>query len=68
MRTQKRTVSGDSRRELLTQWAQSVAGALGRGLVGDPVRLRGVDAIAGPRAGALELDAGLAAGLSLIHI
>ena len=62
MRTQKRTVSGDSRRELLTQWAQSVAGALGRGLVGDPVRLRGVDAIAGPRAGALELDAGLAAG------
>ncbi len=53
----------DQRTQLLNQWAASIAQAAQAGaLGGKPVALRSLEAVKGPRAGALEVDAGLDAG------
>lgn len=53
----------DSRAALLTQWAGGIARAAAAGALGGrPLALRRVEAIRGPRAGALEIDAGIEAG------
>ncbi len=56
----------DQRQPLLNQWANAIdratrAGAL-TGDTGKPIGIREIGIIAGPRAGALELDAGFDAG------
>lgn len=51
------------RHRLLNQWAQYVANAAQRGaLTGNPCDITRIETIAGPRAGALEILAGLHAG------
>lgn len=53
----------DARLQNLQQWAQSVAQAAAAGAFGGkPLGLRRVETIRGPRAGALEVDAGMHAG------
>ncbi len=54
----------NDRQALLNQWANSIVSAARVGALdkGKPLGLRGVDTICGPRAGALEIDAGLDAG------
>ena len=56
----------DRRNELLDEWAARLDRAAGAGaLMGDatkPIHIREIGTIAGPRAGALEIDAGLDAG------
>lgn len=56
----------DNRANLLNQWANAIDTAARVGaLTGDPskpINIREIDVIAGPRAGALELDAGFDAG------
>jgi hypothetical protein len=56
----------DKRLELLSQWAYSIVAAARAGaLTGDPTKpiaILGVETIRGPRAGALEIKAGLDAG------
>jgi hypothetical protein len=56
----------DARERLLSEWATRLDRAARAGaLTGDatkPIRIREIGAIAGPRAGALEIDAGLDAG------
>ena len=59
----KQAQATDPRKTLLEQWATGLvkaatAGALG----GKPLTLRSVETIRGPRAGALEIDAGVEAG------
>jgi len=59
----------DTRTQLLKTWANSLAqAALGGALTGDPakpLRLRSIEVVRGPRAGALEIDAGMDAGALL---
>jgi hypothetical protein len=50
------------RREYLTQWARTIEKAAARGIFGKPLALREAVMINGPRAGAVEIDAGLSAG------
>lgn len=51
---------------LLTQWARTIEKAAGRGLFGGrPIGLRNCAIVNGPRAGALEIDAGIEAGVML---
>lgn len=53
----------DARIDYLTKWAQSLAGAAtAGGLGGKPLTIRRIETVRGPRAGALEIDAGLDAG------
>lgn len=53
----------DQRDTLLNQWAAALDRAAHLGaLAGSPLALRQIETIAGPRAGALEIDAGLDAG------
>jgi hypothetical protein len=53
----------DQRQPLLNQWASAIDRAARVGaLAGNPINIREIGAIAGPRAGALELDAGFDAG------
>lgn len=56
----------DRREALLTEWATRLDRAAGAGaLTGDPskpITIRGIEGIAGPRAGVLHVDAGLDAG------
>jgi len=53
---------GDPRAALLQRWAVSIAQAAAAGAFGGrALALRGIEAIRGPRAGALEIDAGVEA-------
>ncbi len=54
----------DRRIKLLTDWASRIARAAVDGALvsGKPLALRSIETVAGPRAGALEVDAGTAAG------
>ncbi|OQA13505.1 MAG: DNA translocase SftA [Chloroflexi bacterium ADurb.Bin360] len=53
----------DPRKALLQRWAVSITQAAGAGAFGGrALTLRSVEAIRGPRAGALEIDAGIEAG------
>ena len=51
----------DQRLGLLTRWTQNLLGALQAGALGK-VTVRAVETVCGPRAGALEIDAGLSTG------
>ena len=51
----------DQRLGLLTRWTQNLLGALQAGALGK-VTVRAVETVCGPRAGALEVDAGLSTG------
>lgn len=56
----------DNRGELLVTWARAIEAAAARGLFGGrPITLRSCRVVAGPRAGALEVDAGVDAGALL---
>jgi DNA segregation ATPase FtsK/SpoIIIE-like protein len=53
----------DARRQLLKEWASYIGRAAGQGaLTGKPLPIELIEVIAGPRAGALEIYAGLQAG------
>jgi len=55
----------DGRINLLDRWASGIVGAAGAGALTrnrKPLRLRSVQTVRGPRAGALEIDAGLDSG------
>ena len=54
----------ETKRDLLRRWAQSLADAVQRGVLtrGQPVPIYRVEMVAGPRAGAVHLAAGLGAG------
>ena len=54
---------GDDRLEYLTRWAGSLAQAAAAGaLGGKPITVRSIETVRGPRAGAVEVDAGIDAG------
>jgi hypothetical protein len=56
----------DTRKRLLYEWANYIGQAAGQGaLTGKPLPIQRVEVIAGPRAGALEIYAGLQAGALL---
>ncbi len=54
----------DHRLKLLEQWAVNMAHAAAAGALtgGKPLTIRALETVRGPRAGALEIDAGLDAG------
>ncbi|MBN1889448.1 MAG: AAA family ATPase [Thermoflexales bacterium] len=53
------------RRSYLTDWARTLEKAAARGVFGRPVALRDAQLVNGPRAGAIEVDAGLDAPILL---
>jgi hypothetical protein len=57
-------MNGDKRVQLLETWARGIVNAAHAGALtgGQPIRILGVETIRGPRAGALEIKAGLDAG------
>ncbi len=53
----------DRRTELLTQMSQAIIRAAAAGVLGDPIQVFRAEIVAGPRAGAVQLYAGLATGI-----
>ncbi|MBK8113308.1 MAG: type IV secretion system DNA-binding domain-containing protein [Candidatus Accumulibacter sp.] len=52
----------DQRSQLLTQLGSAIDTAARRGAFGQPIAINAIEAIAGPRAGAVEVNAGLDSG------